>query len=362
VFEVTTNFARVRTSGGAKRRLAAGVVVLLGLLAAPLWPAQGARIGTLTLNGTVPGTCPGGQCKGFRVVCNGAQAAINGFYSDRPPAGTAKGVVVFFTGSGGTSWWSENSAAGAQMLSQLVGEGYRVVEVKWASPWQVAQSGERAGPANLACRPATVIKYVHDSIYVPLGLNPSAGKCGFCVTGHSNGSSQVGYAGAFYGLAGIIDGLFPTAGPTYAALSSGCQGQAGYDYVALSQAGAIDKSYGFSSGGPCAAHTSSWAATWTAHGVATGGSSYAWPSTRVQFVVGANDGFKNHAAAMRDRLLAAGGNQVLYQEIPGMGHSIYTNSTGLSALHGAIVDAPIVVPPPSGGGKGGGGGTGGGTK
>jgi len=205
--------------------------------------------------------------------------------ADRSATVPARGVIALFSGGGGTSWWDAHGASAAQAVADLQAAGFTVVQVKWASGWLASASGERAGPHALACRPATLIKWLYDTRYVPLGLNPGVGICGFCVSGNSGGASQVSYALTFYGLDAILDAVVPTGGPPHAALDSGClrrSGESAY-YYSSGQATTIDNSYGFpSGGGPCVNHDTSYTDRWINHSVEAGDVYH--PATRVHFI------------------------------------------------------------------------------
>jgi hypothetical protein len=326
------------------RRAISLLIAVVGIAAWALTPARGATLGTVSLNANVPNTCPAGfSCQGVTVSACPGVANVGGFYAVKDPVGVPTGTVVFFSGSAGKTWWSDGGAAWLAMLDTLVNENYRVVQVRWSQGWQVAQTGQQTGLAALACRPATMVKYVHDNLYS--GSAPDTGRCGFCVTGQSNGGSQATYALAFYGLDPMVDGLFPTSGPTYASLDKGCRGDAGYDYAgAVGGAISVDQSYGFGGGGtgPCSTHDLSFLSKWTADGIVTGGNDYAWPTTRVHVIEGTADPYFNHATDFRDKLLGVG-QALTFQEIVGMEHQL--NAAGLQALHDAIVGGG--GPPPT---------------
>jgi acetyl esterase/lipase len=309
------------------------VVAVLALNVWALVPARSASpLGTVTLAFPPdPAPCPTGYtCQAFTVSgCPGVQP-INGYYADRRPATAARGTVMFFSGGAGTGWWAETVRAMA-MLDELVADGFRVVQVRWTSAWQFAAAGVETGLAALACRAATVVAFGHANLYTDAGTGP--GVCGFCISGQSNGSSQVAYALAFHGLDTVVDGLFPTSGPTYAELAKGCLGEAGYDYVVIGGTNAIDRAYGFFPPGPCASHLSSYQARWLADGLVTGGSDYVWPATRVHIVEGSDDEYYLHAVAFRNRLVTAG-QPVTFEEIPNMGHPL--NAAGFAALRAAL--------------------------
>jgi hypothetical protein len=322
---------------GRRRIAVLGAGLALAGLALLPGRSEALPTGTLTTNSNTT-TCPAGySCQGFRVACPGV-GDVTGFWADKPAAAPAKGLVVFFSGSGGNSFWASNFGGGDATLNQLASEGYRIVQVRWVQAWQSAGTGD--GLVAAGCRPATAVKYIHDNLWTPMGVSNAAKTCGFCVSGHSNGSSQATYGPAFYGLAGIIDALIPSSGPTYGAVLKGCLGQdPNYDYAgAVGGASSVDTAWGYGSSGPCSTHNPTkdgvdWQAVWTANGLATGGS-YSWPLTRVELVDGTLDQYRYHAMDVRDRLQTAG-DDVTWTQIAGMSHNL--NAAGLQAVHDAIV-------------------------
>ena len=74
------------------------------------------------------------------------------------------------TGGGGTAWWSEASSLAASFVDSLRADGFVVVQLRWVDPWLASAPGEDAGSGHLACRPATVFKWVHDNQFLPQGL------------------------------------------------------------------------------------------------------------------------------------------------------------------------------------------------
>ncbi len=304
---------------------------LLGLL------SQLPLLGQHLPGGSGPGTvqptapadpdCPSGQvCRGFEVSCPGIQASASGYIATGTATGPARGVVMTFNGGGGEAYEFADPAESA-WLEQLRSDGFTTVQVRWADPWLYASSGEDVGSHVLACRPATVIAWVHDTVFVPMST-PSlgAGRCGFCLTGNSGGGSQISYAISHYGLEGIIDGIFPTSGPPHAAMAKACKhaaGEAAYWFPAQ-KAELIDRARGFyHQDGPCLNHNVSYASKWAQEGVDTGGNDYLHPATRVHIILGAEDeGYiLAHGQDYGARLKQAGSTMVTVQVIPGMGHS-----------------------------------------
>jgi len=304
------------------------------------WP-----LGAFTI---VPGGvngCPVGfACSRFAVsACLDVRQTATAELAVAFPPGQTRGTVVFFTGGTGQSWWGSMTPAAEALLDRLrTRSGFTVVEVKWMLPWLAASSGEAAGPAHLACRPATAIQWIHDHVYVPRRVRPASGSCGFCVTGSSGGASQAAYALSHYGLDGILDGVFPTSGPPHAALVKGCQpGYPGYQYGPDEVF--IDASYGFLDPthhpGPCTRQDPAWIPAWEADSVDTGANDVSHPATRIEFVIGGQDvtSAPEHAADYHDLLEQDPGNDVTWTFVPSMVHDIQLSQDGLAALEAAIV-------------------------
>jgi hypothetical protein len=328
-----------------------GLVLLATVAIASINHSRGANalgerpVGTFTLGMPRPAGCPSGfTCNAFTVSCPGIAKNETGMIADQKPVGHTKGVVMFFSGSEGSKWWSEEGTKASAFFQSLINDGFELVQVRWARGWLVSPDGAQSGQELLASRPATVIKWVHDKMYVPLGLQPSVGKCGFCVTGNSAGAAQITYAMSSYGIDKIVDAAIPTSGPPMAAMSKGCLQERGYAYVA-GHARLIDLSYGFRSGGPCAAHDPSFTDTWIANSNETGGTKYNYPTTRIQIIIGGQDNslILNHARDYFQVLVRAQQPMLMWQLVPGMSHSIQASTDGLSALLTALTATPAPV-------------------
>ncbi|MGH2784114.1 MAG: hypothetical protein ACRDJ1_02525 [Actinomycetota bacterium] len=335
-------------------------LICIGSLAAPATGAATYPTGTFTTTSSGGSGCPDGySCTGFRVTCSGVKEPGEGHLARRSPNGP-KGLVMFFTDAGGTSWTSIRASADG-LLDEFVAAGLEIVQVRWTDPWLDSAPGEKIGPARLGCRPATVIKWVEANLYN--GSSQPAGRCGFCITGESGGASQISYALAFYGLDGIVDAAIPVSGPPHAALMKGCVADF-RDYTWPPHAArTMDNSYGYSGDGPCEQQDASWSDTWLAGGVDTGGADYVHPGTRITFLLGTKDGTRapQHALDYADKLKAAGSPNVSVNIVEGMQHSAWDDTVGVNAVRAAILQGsaiPGTVPslPNAGGGSGGGGG------
>jgi hypothetical protein len=324
-----------------------------GLQAAVKTNGQAGRaLGTFILGPTTTQGCPSGfTCNTFTVICPGI-ATITGVIADQKPVGQIQGMVMFFSGDTGTTWWSGTSPEVPAFFQSLLDSGFELVQIQWLdNGWLLSLPGVQSGEELLASRPATVIKWVHDNMYGPLGLHPSVGQCGFCVTGNSAGAAQITYAISSYGIDNIVDAAIPTSGPPMAAISKGCLQEPGYAYDP-GKAGLIDESYGFSGTdvGPCMAHDPSFTDTWIANSVETGGIKYNYPTTRVQIIIGGEDNviISNHARDYFQVLVQAQQPMLTWRVVPLMAHEITESVDGLSALYTALTThAPTPTPTPT---------------
>src|SRR5438874_1526804 len=152
------------------------------------------QIGTVKLGGATTSHCASGfRCQAFSVTCSGLEQAARGLLEVERPSGTPRGLVLYFSGQSGQEPWVTPSTDQATLpfMQDVAGAGLTNVMVAWEQPWLVSAPGEQAGPARLACRAASVIRYVHDTMYAQLGVHPSPQRCGFCLAGESGGASEV---------------------------------------------------------------------------------------------------------------------------------------------------------------------------
>jgi hypothetical protein len=305
------------------------------------WP-----LGTFQFLPGHPSCLTGYSCSKFVIKsCSGVSADAQGVLGEADPTdmSSPKGVVVFFSGTEGKDWWSAPNPLADQFLSRLrFRDGFVVIQVRWVDSWLKAPRGEQAGSAHLACRPATVIDWVYRNIYLPLGITPGPGECGFCITGNSGGASQASYALSHYGLDGILNAVFPTSGPAHAAQEKGClPGFPDYRYE-HNVLDLLDYSFGFDDDhgdlGPCWTQDPSFSSRWNEESVDTGANDASHPTTRFEFVIGAGDSTSAvpHAADYRDLLEQDLSNDVTWAVVQNMGHSIQASKDGLRELERAL--------------------------
>lgn len=309
------------------------------------WP-----LGAIKLIGAPVNDCPEGfACTRFQNLnCPGVQVDMYGEFAMSSPVGTPRGLVMFFDGGGGHQWWAD-PGPGMDFLAHLRDDDhYVIMEMTWGFGWFDAANGERTGPAHLGCRPASALRWIYDHVYLPMGLDPPPGQCGFCLTGNSGGSSAAAYPLAFYGEDTLFDAVIPTGGPDHAAITKACLQVPGYGFND-NHRDTIDFSYGWldpgANPGPCHLEDPTWAPTWDADSIDIGGNDYSHPDTRVEFVEGGLDdtGAPAHAADYRDRLLQDPNNRVVWNFIPDMPHHIADNPLGQAAIEAAIVRGILPV-------------------
>jgi hypothetical protein len=318
---------------------------------------EGPALNATVSSGDGADCLPGDTCRQFLVDCSAAGVPQRGvgFLSIGQPQGSPKGVVMLFSGGGGSKLWSleakndlafsgqsDNPATDAAAAKKAAGfvdqvhrKGLMTVEVRWKTPWLTSPSGNEAGPARMACRPATVIDHVFETYVKPLGVNDASGRCGFCLSGNSGGSSAIAYSLAFYGVGPLVNGVVLTGGPPHAALVKTCTNVPGYEYP-LSNLKVLDSSYGFLPGGPpgpCATHDPSWADVWKRDGVDTGGNRYSYPGTAMLLLLGGLDttNVGPHQVDYLHKLRSAGAD-VKQVTIPDMTHAITASDEGLHQI------------------------------
>jgi hypothetical protein len=324
-----------------RRLVLLAIVIVCAGVVSPVAVASGnpRPLGTFTVTSVVDDSCPAGYaCRSFRIACPGVVQTVDGFLATGSPTGKVRGTVVVFSGARGTTWWSAKNLAWAQSLTALRADGFQVVQVRWRNGWFASSSGDEAGASALACRPATTLRWVHDHVYVPLGLQqPALGRCGFCALGWSSGSSAAVYAVTHYGLGSILDAIVAVSGPVHGNIAKGCAQLAGDEaFWYTSSARDQDASYGFGRNGPCALHDRTWRDRWLGDGIATSAIETELDRTRVAAIIGNVDRGPAPAQskAVTDLLISGGSPMVVVTKVLGMRHA--PNAAGLVAMRAAL--------------------------
>jgi hypothetical protein len=307
------------------------------------------------------GQClPGLECRGVQVTCPGVQRPARAVLGIGKPSGTPRGLIVFFSGGGGTQWWAreasndlkfsgqsqsasidQQAAQNADsLLADLQSKGFETVQARWVTAWIASSPGEEVGPAVLACRPASLLRYLHDTLYDQLGAQPSGDlACGFCATGNSGGGAAIAYALSFYGLGSDLQGAVLTSGPPYGAIDKACLDDSGWAYK-QGLHGVFDASYGFfGRDGPCFLQDAAWRSRWAADSVDGAGRTYDLADTRILMLLGRQDpsNIQPHAKAYYQKLRQAGSPHLELQEVGDMTHAITASTSGLGAMEQSFV-------------------------
>lgn len=203
-------------------------LVAFCLLTVPTHPVHASSGGSLQL-GTVTGNtimvaCGGGQwlhgmtCYSATLGCQVNNVdPLNFIYGVLMPSGTAKGVVVYFDGGDGTT--AVNEEPEFETLQYYATKGYGVVEIAWSS---AREQTTNANIQNAACRPATFLNYVYNSIYLPIAGNGNS-NAGMCAQGFSAGSAAIAYSLAYYGAWSYLDNVELISGPVLSDINQGCE-------------------------------------------------------------------------------------------------------------------------------------------
>lgn len=265
----------------------------------------------------------------------------NGFVVVANPTGPPRGVVLFTTGGSGMGW-AFRARSREALLDQLLADGFRVVQLAWETNWLESSPANEAGTARLGCRPATVVRWVYDQHCAPLGIARSSdGRCGFCISGNSGGATQSSYPLSHYGLKGILDAVIPIGGPPHAALAKACLRRPGEEafWFADDTRNFIDRGFGYFEGsGPCFRRDAAFAPRWNQASVATGGTDYFDPNTRIHILLGARDvPMHGQAGDYAARLRAERTTRVIVEMVPNTGHAVAGTEEGQAAIRSAIL-------------------------
>jgi len=318
------------------------ITLAVGLSACAAAPRSGAssdasfQLGTVT-SGSAPTGCPkpGYTCSGLVITCPGVRETAHAYIATAEPTTSLRGAVALFSPGAGDETWTRDFRPAKDFVKQIRADGLRVLQVWWENPWLASSSGERIGAAKLACRPATVIRWLHDHNAVPSAT--SSRPCGFCVSGGSAGASEIAYALTRYGVESRVDLAALASGPPHADIAIGCDGS---EPAALGSGAArriMDMSYGFlSGGGPCETKDQSWIPRWDADSVDASGDFY-YAHTAVRFIFSNTDPvaiYKGQRYA--DKLDQSRSPDVEVAVVDGMPHNVQNSEAGLAILRIAL--------------------------
>ena len=306
-----------------------------------------------------PVQCTGGDCYEIRVTCPEVAAPARARLKVGVSGKSPRGTILFTTGALGTHPY-ESTAESSRLLSELSTAGFRTVQLQWIDSWLLGSAGNEEGHARLACRPATVARWVHDTLHQP------GASSAFCATGHSGGAAQVAYMLSHYGLEDILASVVPTGGPPMARMDRSCaradakndEKNPGLTFPDWATR-IIDAGFGFfppggpqsfapnevpPAAGPCARDEPSFREKLRQASVASGEGDYVHPRTMVWFVFEGID--DSHAVAMgtiyHDLLRERGSPLVQKTVVPDVGHSgpkgLYNSRSGVDRIRDILLE------------------------
>lgn len=344
----------VRMSALTECCLLALVLTVLGVASARSQEIAAPRpLGTMAvLSGPTP--CEGEECFDIQVTCPEVAAQARGRLKvGAPESSTRKGTILLTTGGLGTGLYVGGESP--RIVKELRASGFRTVQLQWADSWLIGSPGKKEGHVRLACRPATVARWVFDHLH---DRSPSTA---FCASGHSGGSAQVSYMLSHYGLEEILAAVVPTGGPPMARMDLSCARDdpanaslaypdwatriidAGFGFLAPGDPASFNPFVAPASG-PCAAGDASFAGTLRQSSVASGEGDYVYPRTMVWFVFEGID--DTHAVAMGmtyyDLLMRQGSPLVGKDTIPDVAHGgrmgLYASREGANRIRDVLIN------------------------
>ncbi len=244
--------------------------------------------------------------------------------------GGSQGTILFYAGFTGMYFWEENGAEAARILGELRQAGYRTVQMKWQHNWFLAASGQLEGFGRLACRPATVARWVYDNLRVDAAP--------FCATGHSNGASELAYTMTQYGVGDLFAAALFESGPNWARVDSAClfSNATASLFQGASDRGLIDLAFGYPNNGtgPCARRDPNFQPVFGEASIAFGSWQYVFPQTVVWSVFGGQDTSSTaiHGRYFYQFLLDAGSPQLHTETLSSAGHFVSANAAGANLI------------------------------
>ena len=189
------------------------ILVMVGIASAQSPTLALGTVGRVTPLSTCPsGYATGAKCFQVTVSCpNTADVKVNYGYVN--PSGTPRGTIVEFSGGGGTAPYGSETTTSRYNPTYLRA-GYQIVQTSWATDWEDTGISGAKDLKAAACRPATLLNYLHQKLYV--------GNGGMCAQGFSAGSGALGYGMAWYGMSDYLDKVELLSGPVFSDVEKGC--------------------------------------------------------------------------------------------------------------------------------------------
>lgn len=320
----------------------------LGLAASPTAGATTIYLPTLTTSlpnylalGSVtdvagPTPCSDSTCYNMTVSCQSLRSDITARLKvGEPLIGPSKGTIVIASGYHGDLFWDAWGGESGRVVNELRSAGFRTVQIAWDNSnfWYNGAPSAYEGHQALACRPATVTRWIYDTFHTSMD---DQALCGY---GHSNGAGQIAYPLTRYGLADIYDAVLFDAGPNWARLDYACLNLPNNPHPELAYSSQerreTDLGFGFSgSGGPCARQDATHTSTLQEASVAFGRWNFALAETQVGFIRGERDNTfaRKHSDYFETFLHGIARRPIHSQTIPNTGHITFASEAGGDAI------------------------------
>lgn len=286
-----------------------------------------------------PTACGEQQCFRTEVTCPEVAASAPAWLKiGAPTRGASRGTVLVTAGGAGNRLYEETSPGANRLLVELRSAGFQTVQLQWPEGWLVASPGREEGHVRLACRPATIARWVHDNVY------KASRTTAYCAIGNSGGAAQVSYMLTHYGLEDILSAIVPSGGPPMGRLDLSCiRDDPANASLWLRDPSPliIDQGFGFhrDGSGPCSRQDRAFRERFQQASVSFGDADYFYPRTFVWFVFGEKDTTNATGMGMTyyDRLIDARSPWVRKDVLPNVTHDIKDSLDGSNKIINILV-------------------------
>lgn len=314
-------------------------------------------LGDCRVEGAFPDTT---TCTSVSVTCEGLPAAEAELrITPNNPSVPFAGTIILGGGGTGQSFLSGDAPLPGlpplEIVLQLSGAGYKVIERKWKTGW-FGEGSEGLGIIAPSCRHAELIKWLKTE---------ETSDAPFCAYGNSGGSSEIAYGLTRWNTEEILDAAFLGAGPPMASLDTGCLGF-GYDpgweqtctevwnntqtqcgdqppvctlYDREEATGPMEIDAAFSIADMdslCTDSSSAYTQVFLENSVLFPGADLNYPNTGVHFLYGRQD--CTESATLGTRYLDAIISEKSVTYIEDVPHDIQDTEAGASAIIGAVIE------------------------
>jgi hypothetical protein len=294
-------------------------------------------LGTVTVLAP-PASCgTNALCYDIEVACpNVAQPARATLRVSFDPLATNRGTILLTTGGEGLEFYADDASEAPRIIEDMHAAGFTTVELKWVDTW-IAGSSPAEGQTLLACRPATVARWVYDNLY-SVGSGTA-----FCASGNSAGAAQIMFPLTHYGLESLFSLAVPTGGPPFSRIDWGCLPSTTPNPATLYEAESakrVDLGYGFPKGsGPCFQQDPSYVTVFQDASQAFATHDYYFPRTLVWLVTGEQDttAAPAQAAILLDLLLQEGSPLIQQSTAPNTGHNVPGSVDGANLVRDILL-------------------------